>query len=128
MDTRPRVLIIEDNADLLAILEHLLSEEFVVATADRGEDGVALAAAFRPDVVILDMQLPQMDGIEAGLRIKRELDNIPILVLTALASQGDPEAILASGCCDAYLAKPATLNAIRARVVELLASGARAHG
>lgn len=128
MDARPRVLIIEDNADLLEILEHLLSNEFVVATADRGEDGVALAASFRPDIVILDMQLPQMDGIEAGRRIKRDLGDIPILVLTALASQGDPQAILASGCCDAYLAKPATLDAIRARVVELLASGAQAHG
>ena len=126
MDSKRRVLIIEDNADLLAILEHLLSDEFVVATASRGEDGVALAASFRSDIVILDMQLPQMDGVEAGRRIKGDLDNVPILVLTALASKGDPEAILASGCCDAYLAKPATLDAIRACVVELLASGARA--
>ncbi|MGH7465071.1 MAG: DNA-binding response regulator, partial [Longimicrobiales bacterium] len=71
---------------------------------------------------------PQMDGIEAGRWIKREVDNVPILVLTALAGKGEPEAILASGCCDAYMAKPAPLEAIRARVVELLESGARAHG
>jgi DNA-binding response OmpR family regulator len=128
MRTKRRVLIIEDNADLLSILEQLLSEEYVVATARRGEEGVTLATSFRPDVVILDLQLPQMDGIEAGRWIKRELDNVPILVLTALAGKGDPEAILASGCCDAYMAKPATLDAIRARVVELLASGAGMHG
>lgn len=124
MDAKPRVLIIEDNPDLLTILEQLLSDEYAVATARRGEEGVTLAMAFRPDVVILDLQLPQMDGIEAGLWIKREVGNVPILVLTALAGKGDPEAILASGCCDAYMAKPASLDAIRTRVVELLASGA----
>jgi two-component system, cell cycle response regulator DivK len=128
MDSKPRVLIIEDNADLLSILEQLLSEEYVVATARRGEEGVTLATSFRPDVVILDLQLPQMDGIEAGRWIKREVDNVPILVLTALAGKGDPEAILASGCCDAYMAKPASLAAIRARVVELLASDAGERG
>ncbi|HEX6135274.1 MAG TPA: response regulator [Longimicrobiales bacterium] len=125
MESKPRVLVIEDNADLLAILEHLLSADYVVATARRGEEGVTLATTFRPDVVILDLQLPQMDGIEAGRWIKRELDNVPILVLTALAGKGDPEAILASGCCDAYMAKPASLDEIRTQVAELLASGAR---
>jgi DNA-binding response OmpR family regulator len=128
MDEKPRVLIIEDNADLLAILEQLLSEDYVVATARRGEEGVTLATTFRPDVVILDLQLPQMDGIEAGRWIKRELGTVRILVLTALAGKGDPEAVLASGCCDAYMAKPAPLDAIRARVVELLASGAGTRG
>jgi DNA-binding response OmpR family regulator len=128
MDTRRRILIIEDNADLLTILQQLLSTEYDVATARRGEEGVTLATSFRPDIVILDLHLPQMDGIEAGRWIKRELDNVPILVLTALAGKGDPEAILASGCCDAYMAKPASLDAIRAQVVDLLASGARAHG
>lgn len=128
MEAKPRVLIIEDNADLLSILEQLLSDEYTVATARRGEEGVTLAASFRPDVVILDLQLPQMDGIEAGRWIKREAGNVPILVLTALAGKGDPEAILASGCCDAYMAKPASLGDIRARVVELLGSSAGTGG
>jgi DNA-binding response OmpR family regulator len=127
MAARPKVLIIEDNADLLNILEQLLSAEYAVSTARRGEDGVTLATSLRPDVVILDLQLPQMDGIEAGRWIKRELgEQVAILVLTAMAGRGDPEAILQSGCCDAYMAKPAPLDAIRARVAELLASGARA--
>ncbi|MGH7446092.1 MAG: response regulator, partial [Longimicrobiales bacterium] len=56
MQVKPRVLIIEDNTDLLSILEQLLSEDYIVATARRGEDGVALAASFQPDVVILDLQ------------------------------------------------------------------------
>jgi DNA-binding response OmpR family regulator len=129
MDARPRILIIEDNADLLCILEQLLSSEYQVSTARRGEDGVALALAERPDVIILDLQLPQMDGIEAGRWIKRELgDQVAILVLTAVAGKGDPEMILSSGCCDAYMAKPAPLDVILARVAELLPSGTRNAG
>lgn len=128
MAVKPRVLIIEDNTDLLAVMEQVLGQEYTVATARRGEDGIALARSFHPDVVILDLQLPQMDGVEAGRWIKREAANVPILVLTALAGKGDPEAVLASGCCDAYLAKPATLDTIRASVVDLLAFGAKARG
>lgn len=125
IDARPKLLIIEDNADLLAILEQLLSEHFEVRTARRGEDGVELATSFQPDVVILDLHLPQMDGIETGLMIKRALDHVRILVLTAVAGKGEPESILASGCCDAYMAKPAPLDAIRAKVLELLDTGAQ---
>lgn len=128
MDGKQRVLIVEDNMDLLEILEQLLSVDYSVATARRGEEGITLATSFRPDVVILDLQLPGMDGIEAGLRIKRAADNVPILVLTALAGKGDPEAVLASGCCDAYLSKPASLDAIRAQVEQLLGSGAGTTG
>ncbi|MEX1184730.1 MAG: response regulator [Gemmatimonadota bacterium] len=124
-DGRPRVLIIEDNTDLLSILGQLLSQEYEVQTARRGEDGVTLATRFRPDVVILDLQLPGIDGIEAGLRIKRELPAVRILVLTAVAGKGDAETILASGCCDAYMSKPAPLDAIRGKVVELLGSNAQ---
>lgn len=122
---RPKVLIIEDNVDLLHILEQLLASEYRVWTARRGEEGVSLALQEKPDVVILDLQLPQMDGIEAGRWIKRELgDEVAILVLTALAGKGDPETILQSGCCDAYMSKPASLDDIRNRVAELLGSGA----
>lgn len=120
---RRRVLIVEDNADLLAILQQLLSDEYEIATARRGEDGVSLATRLQPDVVILDLQLPQMSGIEAGRWIKREVPGVRILVLTALAGAGEPEAVLASGCCDAFMAKPAPLDAIRGRVAELLAAG-----
>jgi DNA-binding response OmpR family regulator len=124
MAQRRRVLIIEDNVDLLAILQELLGQEFDVLTARRGEDGVRIAMSARPDVVILDLQLPQMNGIEAGLWIKRELGAVPILVLTAVTGNGEREAILRSGCCDAYMAKPAHLDAIREKVAELLDPGA----
>jgi CheY-like chemotaxis protein len=126
MDTRQRVLIIEDNPDLLHVLEQVLSGDYAVTTARRGEDGVTLATALRPDVVILDLQLPQMSGIEAGRWIKRELGHVPILVLTAMAGKGEAEAILSSGCCDAYMSKPASLSAIRAKVADLLRASSMA--
>jgi DNA-binding response OmpR family regulator len=128
MQSRRKVLIVEDNADLLHILEQLLSVEYDVSTARRGEDGVSIALALRPDLVILDLQLPQMDGIEAGRWIKRELGAVPILVLTAVAGFGDEETILRSGCCDAYMSKPAPLDAIRARVADLLSASTSVRG
>jgi CheY-like chemotaxis protein len=126
VDARQKVLIIEDNPDLLHVLEQVLSGDYAVTTARRGEDGVTLATALRPDVVILDLQLPQMSGIEAGRWIKRELGQVPILVLTAMAGKGEAEAILSSGCCDAYMAKPAPLSAIRAKVADLLRASSMA--
>ena len=125
-DARPRVLIVEDNVDLLAILAQLLGQEYDVVTARRGEEGVSTALVLQPDVVIMDLQLPGMDGIEAGRWIKREVPNVRILVLTALAGPGDPETILASGCCDAYMPKPASLDAIRNTVSDMLGSGTQA--
>jgi DNA-binding response OmpR family regulator len=123
-----RILIVEDNVDLLAVLRELLGREHEVMTARRGEDAVAGARSFQPDLVILDLQLPSMDGIEAGRWIKRELAprRVPILALTALAQAGDPEMVLRSGCCDAYMAKPASMESIRQRVAELLADGGAA--
>jgi len=118
-----RLLIVEDNTDLLNILSQLLSRKHEVYTAERGEDGIELARAHRPDAVILDLQLPSIDGIETGLRIKQELGNeVSILVLTAQAERSDRKSVLASGCCDAYMSKPAPLAEIERRVDQLLQS------
>ena len=117
-----RILIVEDNPDLLAILKELLAREYDVITARTGEDAIKLAEQQRPDMVILDLQLPAMDGMEAGRWIKTRLapQHVPILALTALAGAGDADAILNCGCCDAYMAKPAPLPVIRDKVRELL--------
>lgn len=123
-----KILIVEDNLDLLAILRELLGAEHEVVTATRGEDAIERAKEFRPELVILDLQLPSMDGIEAGRWIKDELGDkdVAILALTALAQAGDPEAVLRSGCCDAYMAKPAPLAEIRSKVEQLLSDLRRA--
>lgn len=118
-----RILIVEDNTDLLDILKQLLSRKHQVFAAERGEQGVELARSHRPDAVILDLMLPSMDGIETGRRIKEELgDDVSIMVLTAQADRGGRDALLATGCCDAYMSKPATLVEIETRVEELLRS------
>jgi CheY-like chemotaxis protein len=117
-----RILIVEDNADLLRVLAELLSLEHEVATATEGEEAVAVALEFRPDAVILDLQLPRLHGIDAGKRIKAGLGaETRILALTALAEAGVGQAVLASGCCDGYLAKPATFHEIRRQLDALLA-------
>jgi two-component system, cell cycle response regulator DivK len=115
-----RILVVEDNPDLLAILRDLLAVDHEVETARRGEDAVARAREVDPDIVIMDLKLPAMSGIEAGRWIKQELGDVPILALTAMAQSGDADMVLRSGCCDAYMAKPASLADIRRKVEELL--------
>jgi two-component system phosphate regulon response regulator PhoB len=118
---RARVLVVEDNLDLLEVLGEALAEEYQVETARRGEEAVARALVSPPDVVLLDLQLPGLDGVAAGRMIKRLLwpRRVPILVLTARAAEGEAE-VRASGCCDDYLAKPAPYGEIRERVARLL--------
>ena len=115
-----KILVVEDNADLLAILRDVLGMDHEVRTARRGEDAIDAAREDPPELVIMDLQLPGMSGIEAGRWIKRELGEVPVLALTALAQNGDAEAVLRSGCCDAYMPKPASLEDIRRRVAGLL--------
>lgn len=119
-----KILIVEDNTDLLDILRDLLAGEHDVVTARRGEEAVEQARSSSPDIVIMDLQLPAMSGIEAGMWIKREVGDIPILALTAMAQNGDMDMVLRSGCCDAYMAKPASLADIRRKVDDLLSGAA----
>jgi len=116
------VLIVEDNVELLTVLRELLGKEYEILVARHGEEAIELARQERPDVVILDLQLPTIDGIEVGRWIKRELgaDGTAILVLTALAAQTDIDAVVGSDWCDAFMAKPASLSAIRSKVRELI--------
>lgn len=115
-----RILIVEDNLDLLHTMSELLSDEHEVMTTDLGETALELAERNRPDLVMLDIQLPGIDGLETGRRLRDSIGHVPILVLSALAQNDDTQHILESGCCDAYLAKPAPLSKIRAKVDELL--------
>ena len=102
-----KILIVEDveyNADLLV---QLLEDEYELVMAGDGAQGVALAEQQRPDLILMDMSLPVMDGWEATRHIKaREaLKHIPIIGLSAHAMSGDADKALAAGCDD-YLTKP----------------------
>lgn len=103
-----RVLYVEDNFQNKRLVRKILSARgFVVLEADDGLTGVELATKERPDLILMDISLPGIDGVEATRRIKTypETANIPIVALTANAMRGDRERFLAAGCDD-YLPKP----------------------
>ena len=102
------VLIIEDNAPNMTLAIFLLrSVGHSVLTATDAEAGLALARAEHPDLILMDIQLPGMDGLEATGLLKRDETTraIPVIALTALAMKGDEARIRAAGC-DGYIAKP----------------------
>ena len=103
-----RILVVEDQADLRAILRDLLtgSGYEVVEAADGGE-GVAMAKSERPDLILMDIQLPVLDGYETTRQIRDdpELKTTPIIAVSSYAMKGDEEKARASGC-NHYVTKP----------------------
>lgn len=116
------VLIVEDQEDNRAILRDLLSKSgYDLIEATNGEEGVALALSKRPDLILMDVQLPVMDGYEATRRIKSNADlkSIPIIAVTSYALSGDEAKAQAAGC-DAYVAKPFSPRQLLAKIREYL--------
>ena len=117
-----RILIVEDTEDNRQILRDLLTAAgYDLLEAVDGEQGVAMARAEKPDLILMDIQLPQIDGYEATRRIKADpaLRHIPIIAVTSYALSGDEEKTRAAGC-DAYIAKPFSPRQLLAKVRELL--------
>jgi two-component system cell cycle response regulator DivK len=103
-----KVLIIEDNAANMTLATFLLqSAGHSVLSATDAETGLTLARAEQPDLMLMDIQLPGMDGLQATALLKSDptTRDIPVIALTALAMKGDEERIRAAGC-DGYIAKP----------------------
>ena len=118
------ILIVEDQEDNRTILRDLLGKAgYDIIEAVNGEDGVALALAKRPDLLLMDIQLPVMDGYEATRRIKAnaELKATPVIAVTSYALSGDEAKARAAGC-DAYVAKPFSPRQLLAKVREYLPS------
>jgi two-component system cell cycle response regulator DivK len=116
------VLVVDDNEDNRRILRDLLrSAGYGVIEATTGEDGVAAAKARTPDLILMDIQLPGIDGYEATRRIKADstLRLIPLIVVTSYALSGDDAKALAAGA-DAYVAKPFSPRAMLAKIREYL--------
>jgi len=116
------ILIVEDQEDNRTILRDLLGKAgYDIIEAVNGEDGVALALAKRPDLILMDIQLPIMDGYEATRRIKAnaELKATPVIAVTSYALSGDEAKARAAGC-DAYVAKPFSPRQLLAKVREYL--------
>jgi len=116
------ILIVDDHADNLTTTRHILTEGFSdrpleIFEARNGKEAVAIAKAERPDLILMDIQMPVMGGIEATQRIKQDqtLQNTVVIALTASAMAGEREEILAGGCDD-YLSKPAEPAALNSMI------------
>ena len=115
MTTGPHVLVIDDEPQILRALRTILTEKhFRVTVASRGEEGLALAAATPPDVVILDLGLPDISGIEVCARL-REWTQVPIIILSVRDSEVDKVQALDRGADD-YLTKPFGIEELLARI------------
>jgi two-component system, cell cycle response regulator DivK len=119
---KKRILVIEDTEDNRQILRDLLSSAgYEIIEAADGESGVAMAAKHRPDLILMDIQLPIIDGYEATRRIKADAAtrHIPIVAVTSYALVGD-EAKTREAGCDGYVAKPFSPRHLLEKVREFL--------
>ena len=120
IDDGPQVLVIEDNEKNMKLLRDVLQATgYRTLEADSGEAGVELARAHRPSLVLMDVQLPGMSGVEALERLREDegTAETPVLALTAQAMRGDRERFLDAGF-DGYLAKPIDVTELIAIVRE----------
>lgn len=117
-DNRPIVLFVEDSADMRIFVKEVLESEYDVQLAENGKQALAALQRFQPDVIITDVMMPEMDGMEliAHLKHDQNLKRIPTLVLTARASREELIFVLRAGADD-YLAKPFGPDELRARVL-----------
>ena len=123
--SKMRILIVEDNPDNRTLItDILLSLNYEVIEAIDGEQGIVQANAERPDLILMDLSLPQIDGWTATRHIKgmSELRHIPIIALTAHAMVGDREKAIEAGCDD-YIAKPIDLSELQTKLAHYLNAG-----
>ncbi|MBF0510404.1 MAG: response regulator [Deltaproteobacteria bacterium] len=102
------ILVVEDNEINMKLVKTLLTiKNYIVLEAGDGEKGIELARIYKPDLILMDIQLPGMDGLTATQVIKSEADLscIPVVALTSHAMRGDEERALAAGC-SGYITKP----------------------
>ena len=123
----PRILVVEDNEDNRDSLSRRLERRgFEVLLATDGRNGVEMAAAEKPDLILMDMNMPEMDGWEATRRIKAasaaaadDAPDVPVIALTAHAMTGDRERALEAGCSD-YHTKPVEFPKLLTQIETLL--------
>jgi len=122
LEMKRKILLVEDNPATIDVIQkelEFLGYESVVA--EDGKEGVEKASSYLPDLIIMDISLPKMDGLEASTAIRKnpKTQTIPILAATARALPGDKEKCLQAGCDD-YIAKPFTHRELGAAIKKLL--------
>jgi two-component system, cell cycle response regulator DivK len=124
-DLMKKILIVEDHADMRELLTWQIElMGFMPIPAKHGKEGVEKAVAEQPDLILLDIMMPGMDGWEAArtLRANPETKDIPILAATALFRDSDLKSCLDAGC-NGYIVKPFTFQELQGKVREHIASG-----
>jgi CheY-like chemotaxis protein len=125
-----RILLAEDNEDNISLmLDYLPLQGYEVAVAHDGSEALQMARALRPAAILMDIQMPVMDGIEATRRIRADADlcDTPVIALTALAMPGDRDRCLEAGA-DAYLIKPVSLSELPGQIEEVIRQRGRGQG
>jgi two-component system, cell cycle response regulator DivK len=118
-----RILVVEDEEDSRKILRDLLSTAaYEMTEAENGEQALAAVAKQRPDLILMDIQMPVMDGYEATRRIKADpaLKDVPIIVVTSYALSGGDEAKARAAGCDDFVPKPFSPRQLLAKIRKLL--------
>ena len=120
-DDRPLLLVIDDNEDILNMVGELLKDTYRIITASNGKDGIRMASKYVPDLIICDMMMPVMDGLECCRRLKGEMStsHIPVLMLTACSMDEQRIQSYESGA-DGYVAKPFNSRLLSMRCKNLI--------
>ncbi len=117
----PSILIVEDNPDNMTTIKAILQNRYRIIEAVDGEEGLRMAAEIGPDLILLDMALPKMDGFTVVRHLKdnKELSRIPVIAMTARVMKGDREKIFSAGCDD-YISKPIAPQDCLKKIAEYL--------
>ena len=127
MTSKPQILVIDDEQQILRAMRTILTQQnYQVTATGTGEEGLALATAIQPDIIILDLGLPDMTGVEVCRRL-REWTDLPVIVLSAHDSEAEKVAALDAGADD-YLTKPFGVDELLARIRVALRHHAKIHG
>ena len=123
MENKPIILVIDDNEDIRALLNQMLGNEYNVMTASDGKEGLRLAVRYTPDLVVCDVMMPVMDGLECCRQLKQEVStsHIPVLMLTACGMDEQRATAYDSGA-DGYVSKPFSTSVLRSRISSLIAN------
>lgn len=118
---RPKILVVEDHPDNMMTIKAVLKDQYEILEAVDGEEGLKKTLGELPDLVVLDMALPKMDGFTVVRKIKenKKAGHIPVIALTARAMKGDKEKIIEAGCDD-YISKPADPDGMLQKIREWL--------
>ena len=120
-----KILVVEDNPTNMRLIKMVLRNKgYELLEATDGEEALAVAMEGHPDLIVMDIQLPKMDGLEVTRRLRQtpEFKQTPIIALTASAMEGDREKIMAAGC-DEYISKPVNTHQFPQLVAEMLQRG-----